>query len=87
MTSAMTPFGMGGPFGMADRLLHELEDEMREMVGAAEGEGEGGEFAAMMPGRLWAAVDVKETPNQFELSTDVPGLSKSDIKVMLEDNM
>lgn len=28
-----------------------------------------------------------EGPNDFKLSTDVPGLSKSDIKVVLEDNV
>lgn len=31
--------------------------------------------------------DVVEGPNDFKLSTDVPGLSKSDIKVVLEDNV
>jgi hypothetical protein len=72
----------GGPFGVADRLLHELEDDMRSITGGlfgaepeegeAEEEGEGGALA--LPGlanRLWAAVDVKETPNEFVLSTDV----------------
>ncbi len=69
----------GGPFGIADKLMHDLEDDMRTITGdlfggapAEEEEGNGG--ALMLPGvsdRLWAAVDVKETPNEFVLSTDV----------------
>jgi hypothetical protein len=84
--SAMLRAG-GGPFGVSDRLLHELEDDMRSIAGAmfgGEREGEGAmveageesedESAMMLPpaaARLWAAVDVKETPNEFILSTDV----------------
>jgi hypothetical protein len=73
----------GGPFGVADRLLHELEDDMRSISDAVFGgeaaqgalaqRGEEEEGALALPGteRLWAAVDVKETPNEFVLSTDV----------------
>jgi HSP20 family molecular chaperone IbpA len=70
--------GGQGPFGLADKLLHDFEDELRMMERPGEEEGE--------MGRLWAAVDVKETPNEFVLSTDVPGLSKSDVHITLEDN-
>ena len=68
-----------GPFGVADRLLHELEDDMRTLTQSMMGGGDVAETdetgalaqADLMPGRLWAAVDVKETPNEFVLSTDV----------------
>ena len=64
-----------GPFGLADKLLHDFQDEM----GMLEEEDE--------TGRLWAACDVKETPNEYVLATDVPGLSKSDVHITLEDNV
>lgn len=81
MLAADPFFGMpgGGPFGMADRLMHDLEDVL----------GGDLEEAGVLPGevaRLWAAVDVKETPDAFLLSTDVPGLARDDVKVTLEDN-
>ena len=36
--------------------------------------------------RLWAAVDVRETPASYELSTDMPGLTTENVKVTLEDD-
>lgn len=64
--------GSVGPFGVADRLLHDLEDEIGSMLlGGEQADDQGGALAEMMPGRLWAAVDVKETPTEFILSTDV----------------
>ena len=80
MLSATDPFGSllqrGGPFGMADKLLHDLEDDMRtltqQVLGDVEEQGENALAPTdIMPGRLWAAVDVKETPNEYVLSTDV----------------
>ena len=83
MLSASDPFGgllsplqRGGPFGMADKLLHDLEDDMRTLTQQVLGDMEEQEEGALaptdlMPGRLWAAVDVKETPNEYVLSTDV----------------
>jgi hypothetical protein len=84
MLAGGDPFGSllaplrSGPFGVADRLLHELEDDMRTLTQSMMGGGDVAEAdenalaqADLMPGRLWAAVDVKETPNEFVLSTDV----------------
>lgn len=52
------PFGASsvGPWGMADRLLHELEDEMRSLVASGEEDAQEAVERAMEPGRLWAAV-------------------------------
>lgn len=93
------PFGLitrSGGFGLADRLLHDLEDDVRAMTRAIMGDmpsagqqGEEGDEEAEAERaleRLWAAVDVKETPTSYELSTDVPGLSTDDVKVTLEDD-
>jgi hypothetical protein len=100
----LNPFTVTSPWAMADRLLHELEDEVRLALPSDE---EDTAAIAAGQGRLWAvrpfapaaatvplltrpclqAVDVVETPNAFKLSTDVPGLAKSDIHVILEDNV
>ena len=92
------PFGIithSGGFGLADRLLHDIEDDFRQMSRAILGERgvEGEEEQRGLLGgaaeleRLWAAVDVKETADAYELSTDVPGLSENDVKVTVDDNM
>jgi HSP20 family protein len=90
------PFGIvtrSGGFGLADRLLHDLEDDMRQMSqailgerGGQEEEQERGLLGGADLERLWAAVDVKETSDAFELSTDVPGLTENDVKVTVDDN-
>ena len=92
------PFGIvtrSGGFGLADRLLHDLEDDMRQMSRAILGERGVGEEEEQERGllggaadleRLWAAVDVKETADAYELSTDVPGLTENDVKVTVDDN-
>ena len=73
--SLLSPLQRGGPFGMADKLLHDLEDDMRTLTQQVLGDVEPEESALaltdILPGRLWAAVDVKETPTEYVLSTDV----------------
>lgn len=66
MERMISPYGIGtvSPFSYADRLLHDLEDEMRAVLAPQyaedEEERQGAlDFPALAPGRLWAAVDVK----------------------------
>ncbi len=90
-TDPFTLMPRGGPFGMADRLLHDLEEDIQAVLGgpAAGADVEEAGLPALMGEmeRLWAAVDVKETPHEFVLSTDVPGLSKDDVKVRFAEHL
>jgi HSP20 family protein len=88
------PFGLisrSGGFGLADRLLHDLEEDVRSIFGGLQTGQQESEEGGMVAAedameRLWAAVDVRETPASYELSTDMPGLTTENVKVTLEDD-
>jgi len=62
-----------------------LEEEMNMLLGDFFGAGRGGDEAGVM---RWAPlVDIFEQNNHYELTADLPGLKKEDIKVEIHDNV
>jgi len=64
------------------RELSSLQSEMNRLFNAAF------DTPAGAPARRWApAMDLVETGDHFVLRADLPGMSESDIKIELEDNV
>lgn len=66
-----------------NRTLRDLQREVDSIFDRFFGRGSGDEG----PSAVWApSTDLTETDDAFELQMDVPGLSKEDIKLNLQNN-
>ena len=65
------------------RELHSLQNEMNRLFGSFFDTPPAGNGA----GRWLPAMDLIETPDEFVLRADLPGVADDDIKVELEDNV
>jgi HSP20 family protein len=61
--------------------ISELENQFNQMMNRF-----GGEFG-LAPGKWMPAIDLRETPSEYILEADVPGLTREDIHLEVIDNV
>ena len=70
------------------RELHTMQNEMNRVFGTFFDSPSRGKGAGRAVARRWTpAMDVIETDEHFVLRADLPGLSESDVKIEVEDNV
>ena len=67
-----------------ESMTRMMQNVLSPILGTPAMSGDG--FPALGTGPLWAACDVQEDDKAFTLTVDMPGLSRSDVHLTVDDN-